>query len=137
MASGRTPQPGHRSSDPGDPGTVGEASWRRRTGKTTFRLPGASALGVVSSQIANGRISLSLKILFPAQSCVTRSKYRLAPVLHICIPPFCIFVFLVGGTPVAMVNNNAPSFGMTTKFSRPKWRKSDDDRECLKALPEV
>lgn len=36
-----------------------------------------------------------------------------------------------------MVNNNTPYFGMTAKFSRPKWRKSDDDGECLKALPEV
>jgi hypothetical protein len=35
------------------------------------------------------------------------------------------------------VKNNARYFGMTVKFSRPKWRKNDHDRECLKALPEV
>ena len=32
------------------------------------------------------------KIWFPAQSSVSRSKFRLAPVLLIWIPPFCIFV---------------------------------------------
>ena len=33
-----------------------------------------------------------------------------------------------------MVDNNTPFFyGMTVKFSRPTWRKIDDDGECLKA----
>jgi hypothetical protein len=58
IASVRTPRPGHRGSDPGDRGPVGGASWRRRPGKATFRVPGASALRVISSQIANGRVSL-------------------------------------------------------------------------------
>ena len=139
IASGRTSQPRQRGSDPCDPGPVGEASWRRRTGRATFRVPGASALRVVSSQIANDRLSLSLslKLSFPAQSFVSRLKYRLALVHHIWIRPFLFFVLSCRGDAVAMVNNNTPNFGMTVRFSRPKCRKNDHDRECVKALPEV
>src|SRR3989337_1562407 len=103
MSSGRTPQPGHMGSDTDDPGPVGEASWRRRTGKTSFRAPGTSAVRIVSRQIANGRVSLSLslsrslKISFPAQSFVSRLRYRFAPVLHIWIPPFLYFCFVLSG----------------------------------------
>jgi hypothetical protein len=42
-------------------------------------------------------LSLSLSISFPAQSFVSRKKYRLAPVHHISIPPFIIFLFCYGG----------------------------------------
>jgi hypothetical protein len=42
-------------------------------------------------------LSLSRSISFPAQSFVSRKKYRLAPVHHISIPPFIIFLFCYGG----------------------------------------
>ena len=66
--------------------------------------------------------SLSLSISFPAQSFVSRSKHRLAPVHHIWIPPFSIFVvvLLCRGDAVATVNNNTTYFGTTWIFSRPK-----------------
>jgi hypothetical protein len=65
---------------------------------------------------------LSIKISFPAQSFVSRSKHRLAPVHHIWIPPFSIFfvVLLCRGDAVATVNKNTPYFCMTDTFSRPK-----------------
>jgi hypothetical protein len=80
------------------------------------------------------------EITFPAHSFVSRLKYRLAPVLQIWIPPFCIFLvffFWCRGDAVAMVNNSTPEFGMAAKFSRPKSRKSDHGRECLKAVREA
>jgi hypothetical protein len=80
------------------------------------------------------------EISFPAQSFVSRLKYRLAPAPRIWIPPFCIclvFFWWCRGDAVAMVNNSTPKFGMAAKFSRPKSRKSDHGRECLKAVREL
>ena len=88
---------GQRGSNPGGHGPVGEALWRPRPGETTFRVPGASALRALSSKTANDRLSLSRKISFPAQSSVSRSKYRLAPVPHIRIPPILYFLFCYAG----------------------------------------
>jgi hypothetical protein len=36
-----------------------------------------------------------------------------------------------------MVNNNTPRFGSAARFSRPKWRKSDQRGGRLKPAPEV
>src|SRR3990170_6868637 len=35
------------------------------------------------------------EISFPAQSFAPRLKFRLEPVLHLCVPPVCIFFFFV------------------------------------------
>jgi hypothetical protein len=64
--------------------------------------------------------SLSLSISFPAQSLVSRSKYRLACVHHNSIPPIIIFCFVMAGGAAATVNNNTTYFGTTWIFSRPK-----------------
>jgi hypothetical protein len=47
------------------------------------------------------------------------------------------FVFYGRGGAVAMVNNNTPRFGSAARFSRPKWRKSDQRGGRLKPAPEV
>jgi hypothetical protein len=123
----RWPRGGERNrskmgSDPGVHGPVGEAWWRPRPVKTTLRVPGTSAPRVVSNETANDRISLSLSlsISFPAQSLVSRSKYRLACVHHNSIPPIIIFCFVMAGGAAATVNNNTTYFGTTWIFSRPK-----------------
>jgi len=70
----------------------------------------------------------------------SRRKSRLPPVLHIFDPPFvyfCVIIIFCRRGANAMVDNNTPYFGMTAKFSRPKRRKIDNGRECLKALPKV
>src|SRR3990170_4232722 len=99
MASGMATRRVRRGSDPGGHGPVGEAWRRRRPGKTTFRVPGASALRALSSKTANDRLSLS-------QSFVSRPKFRLPLEIssrarssylypsHFCI---CIFCFVMPG----------------------------------------
>ena len=71
------------------------------------------------------------KVSSPARSAVSRPFFMFGSL------PFVFFVLFSRGDAAAMVNDNTPYFGMTVKFSRPKSRKSDHDRECLKALREV
>ena len=108
--------------------------WPKRSpyeGDTPFCWGGASRAARVR------RVSVSLplrpvtprdgrKFRFPAQSFDPRAFFTFGS--H----PFVFFVLLCRGDAVAMVNNNTPYFGMAVKFSRPKWRKSDHDGECLK-----
>jgi hypothetical protein len=58
-----------------------------------------------------------------------------SPYLERCLLYFCFF-YSRGGV-VAMVNNNTPRFGSAARFSRPKWRKSDQRGGRLKPAPEV
>jgi hypothetical protein len=70
-----------------------------------------------------------MKFRFPAKiSSPARSSF-LDPSLF-----FNFFLFYRGDA-VAKMNNNTPYFGMTVKYSRPKWWKIDDDGECPKAAP--
>ena len=69
MASGTTPRRGQRGSDAG---TAGEASWIWRPGRATSRVLGASALRVISRQIASGRIPPPSQFRFRLGSVSTR-----------------------------------------------------------------
>lgn len=87
---------------------------------------------LVNQYIKAYRGSLRSNPADPARDIVSRPFFIFVPL------PLFIFVFcFCRGDAVAMMNNNTPSFGMTAKSSRPKWRKIDNNRECLKALPEV
>src|SRR3989337_1328569 len=110
MASGRTTQTGQRGSYAGGHGPVGEATWRRRPGKTTFRIPGASAVRVVSSKIANSHIYLGLSLSL-SQNFVSRPKFRVpleipSPARSSYLDPSLqyFFCFVMTGDAVAMVN---------------------------------
>jgi hypothetical protein len=97
--------------------------------RTTFHLkPNRKRppLSLSRSFVSRPKFRVPLEI-----SSRARSSYSIGSL------PFVFFVSLCRGDAVAMVDNNTPNFGMTGRFSRPKWRKNDNDRECVKALPEV
>jgi hypothetical protein len=78
--------PSERPRGDGDPGRLPSASRARP------QYVSSQAKSQTATYIS---VSLSLKISFPAQSFVSRSKYRLPPVHHIWIPPFSIFFVLL------------------------------------------
>jgi hypothetical protein len=87
LRHGRQVASSERPRGDGDPGRVPSAS----------RARPHYALSQAKSQ-TTASLSLSIKISFPAQSFVSRSKHRIEPVHHIWIPPLsnfcCCFVML-------------------------------------------